>query len=132
MVHPTLCPKLDCPSLPGRSLILIWDALCLVDQVYVRNIVGDLPLRFTLCSADRPIDWTFLRTIIEFWDEQHVVFSCQGTELTPTIEESATLIQRSSSMQDIVEPNQYATIPGRLSDLLGISVEEAQAELRNG
>ncbi|PKI65346.1 hypothetical protein CRG98_014261 [Punica granatum] len=96
-----------------------------VDRAFLRLIVGDLPL-----LADSPIDWTLLRTTISFWDTQRAVFSFQGTELVPTVEEYATLIQRPMPTRDIVVPNQIATIQSRLAILLGLRDKEIRHELR--
>ncbi|PKI51098.1 hypothetical protein CRG98_028527 [Punica granatum] len=66
MAHPTTCPWLHYISPPDRQITRILEALCPIDRVYVRNIVGDLPL-----LAECPNDWTFLRFAIELWDPQH-------------------------------------------------------------
>ncbi|PKI52788.1 hypothetical protein CRG98_026823 [Punica granatum] len=89
--------------------------------------MGDLSL-----LVESPIDWTFLMTAIEFWDHQRAVFNFKGIEMTPTVEEYTALIQRPMPTQDIVVPNQYATLQSRLSILLGIRTEEVNLELHNG
>ncbi|PKI70634.1 hypothetical protein CRG98_008867 [Punica granatum] len=63
MARPTVCPRLDHLDPPGRQITRIWNAFRLVDCTFIRLIVGDLPL-----LAECPIDWTFLRTAISFWD----------------------------------------------------------------
>ncbi|PKI59760.1 hypothetical protein CRG98_019863 [Punica granatum] len=55
-----------------------------------------------------------------------------GTELAPTIEEYAALIQRPMPTRDIVVPNQFATIQSRLALLLGLRDEEIRRELQYG
>ncbi|PKI53812.1 hypothetical protein CRG98_025818 [Punica granatum] len=127
MARPTVCPRLDHLDPPGQQITCIWSTFRLVDRTFICLIVGDLPL-----LAECPIDWTFLRTAISFWDPQHAVFNFQGTELTPTVEEYTALIQRSMPTQHIIMPNQWASIPGRLSDLLGMNTAEINQELQNG
>ncbi|PKI61511.1 hypothetical protein CRG98_018095 [Punica granatum] len=59
-------------------------------------------------------------------------FALLGTELSPTVEEYAALIQRPMPTRDIVVPNQFATIQSRLAILLGLHDEEIHHELRYG
>ncbi|PKI75962.1 hypothetical protein CRG98_003620 [Punica granatum] len=112
---------------PGREISRIWRALRPIDHVFIRLIVGDVAM-----LAESPIDWTFLTTTVEFWDPQHAVFNFQGTELTPTVEEYTTLIQRLMPTQGILVPNHFAVIQSQLSVLLGISTKEVQRELDQG
>ncbi|PKI38815.1 hypothetical protein CRG98_040788 [Punica granatum] len=53
----------------------------------------------------------------------------RGTELTPTIEEYRTLINRTAITRDIVEPNIYTTRPMLVSRLLGVQTTRLNAEL---
>ncbi|PKI56503.1 hypothetical protein CRG98_023141 [Punica granatum] len=89
MDRPTPSLRLDSLTPPGREISRIWRALRPVDRAFIHLIVGDVAM-----LAESPIDWTFLRTVVKFWDPQHAVFNFQGTELTPTVEEYTTLIQR--------------------------------------
>ncbi|PKI67344.1 hypothetical protein CRG98_012293 [Punica granatum] len=123
--HPYL--RLDVIITPAADIMRLWRTLCPVDRAFLRLIIRDLPL-----LVDSPIDWTLLRTAISFWDTQHAVFNFQGTELAPTIEEYAALIQRPVPTRDIVVPNQYATIHSRLTVLLGLRGEEIRCELQYG
>ncbi|PKI63055.1 hypothetical protein CRG98_016551 [Punica granatum] len=93
-----------CPKSHGHQsrklatdITRLWNTFRPVDRTFPRLIIGDLPL-----LADSPIDWTLLRTAISFWDTQRAVFSFQGTELAPTVEEYAVLIQRPMLTRDIV------------------------------
>ncbi|PKI47122.1 hypothetical protein CRG98_032491 [Punica granatum] len=96
--HPYL--RLDIIITLAADLTHLWNTFRPVDRAFLRLIIGNLPL-----LADSPIDWTQLRTAISYWDTQWSVFSFQGTELAPTVEEYAALIQRSMPTRDIVVPN---------------------------
>ncbi|PKI63434.1 hypothetical protein CRG98_016101 [Punica granatum] len=124
-LHP--CLRLDVIVTQAADIMRLWRTLCPIDRAFLRLIVGDLPL-----LADSPIDWTLLRTTISFWDTQRAVFSFQGTELVPTVEEYAALIQRPMLTHDIVVPNQFAMIQSRLAVLLDLHDEEIRHELRYG
>ncbi|PKI58387.1 hypothetical protein CRG98_021205 [Punica granatum] len=104
---------MDCPA-PGlrleaitplrQEIMRIWRTLRLVDRAFIQGIIRDMVM-FT----ETPVDWIFLRSAIEFWDPEHAVFNFQGTELAPTIEEYAALIQRpTSTTQGIFVPNPIA------------------------
>ncbi|PKI67573.1 hypothetical protein CRG98_012157 [Punica granatum] len=108
--HP--CLRLDVIITPAADITRLWSTFRPVDRVFLRLIIGDLPL-----LADSPIDWTLLRTAISFLDTQRAVFSFQGTELAPPLEEYATLIQRPMPTRDIVVPNQFGMIQSRLAIL---------------
>ncbi|PKI63917.1 hypothetical protein CRG98_015698 [Punica granatum] len=105
--------------MPSADITRLWNTFRPVDRAFPRLIIGDLPL-----LADSPIDWTLLRTAISFWDTQQAVFSFQGSELAPTVEEYAALIQQPMPTRDIVVPNQFATIQSRLAILLDLRDEE--------
>ncbi|PKI50777.1 hypothetical protein CRG98_028831 [Punica granatum] len=120
--HPYL--RLGVIVTPSANIMRLWRTFRPVDHAFLRLIIGDLPL-----LADSPIDWTLLRTAISFWDTHRAVFSFQGTELAPTVEEYAALIQRPMLNRDIVAPNQFATIHSRLAILLGLRDEEIRHEL---
>ncbi|PKI67111.1 hypothetical protein CRG98_012496 [Punica granatum] len=124
-LHP--CLRLDAIVTPTVDIMRLWRTFGPVDRAFLQLIVGDLPL-----LADSPIDWTLLRTTINFWDTQRAVFSFQGIELVPTVEEYAALIQRPMPTRDIVVPNQFATIQSRLAILLDLRDEEIRHELRYG
>ncbi|PKI33085.1 hypothetical protein CRG98_046522, partial [Punica granatum] len=94
------CLRLDIIITPAADITRLWSSFRPVDRTFLRLIIGDLPL-----LADSPIDWTLLRTAISFWDTQRAVFSFHGTELAPTVEEYAVLIQRPMLTRDIVVPN---------------------------
>ncbi|PKI26171.1 hypothetical protein CRG98_049140, partial [Punica granatum] len=83
--------------MPSADITRLWNTFRLVDRAFLRLIIGDLPL-----LADAPIDWTLLETAISYWDIQRAVFSFQGSELAPTVEEYAVLIQRPTPTLDIV------------------------------
>ncbi|PKI39659.1 hypothetical protein CRG98_039944 [Punica granatum] len=83
--HP--CLRLDVIVTPATDIMRLWRIFSPVDRAFLQLIIGELPL-----LADSPIDRTLLRTAISFWDTQRVVFNFQGTELSPTVEEYATLI----------------------------------------
>ncbi|PKI67484.1 hypothetical protein CRG98_012068 [Punica granatum] len=113
---------------PGREIMRIWGTLCPIDRAFIRSIIRDL-----VALVDCPVDWIFLRTAVEFWDPRHVVFNFQGTELSPTVEEYTTLIQRPTpTAQGILMPNPFAMIRSQFSALLGLSTQEAQQELQDG
>ncbi|PKI75845.1 hypothetical protein CRG98_003760 [Punica granatum] len=97
--------RLDIIITPSANITRLWNTFRPVDRAFLRLIIGDLPL-----LADSPIDWTLLKIAISFWDTQRAVFSFQGTELVPIIEEYAALLQQSMSIHDIVVPNQFTTI----------------------
>ncbi|PKI50398.1 hypothetical protein CRG98_029226 [Punica granatum] len=122
--HP--CLRLDVIITPFADITRLWNTCRPVDHAFLRLIIGDLPL-----LADSPIDWTLLRTAISFWDTQRAVFSFQGSELAPTVEEYAALIQRPMPTRDIVMPNQFATIQSRLAILLDLRDEEIRHELQH-
>ncbi|PKI41278.1 hypothetical protein CRG98_038328 [Punica granatum] len=67
----------------------IWTTLHQVDRDYIATFVDD----FTLL-ATRRVDWSFLVATITFWGPIHAIFSIQGIEFTPTIEEYQILISR--------------------------------------
>ncbi|PKI43605.1 hypothetical protein CRG98_036008 [Punica granatum] len=98
--HP--CLRLDIIITPAADITRLWSSFRPVDRAFLRLIIGDLPL-----LADSPIDWTLLRTAISFWDTQRAVFSFQGTELAPTVEEYTTLIQRPMPIRHIVSRDAY-------------------------
>ncbi|PKI75185.1 hypothetical protein CRG98_004409 [Punica granatum] len=101
---------------PGREIMRIWRTLCPVDRAVIRSIIGDL-----VALVECPVDWIFLRTAVEFWDPQHVVFNFQGTELSPIVEEYTALIQRPTPIaQGILMPNPFALIRSQFSALLGL------------
>ncbi|PKI67543.1 hypothetical protein CRG98_012127 [Punica granatum] len=87
---------------------------CLRLDVIVTPAADIMHLWRTFC----PIDRAFLRLI--------------GTELSPTVEEYAALIQRPMPTRDIVAPNQFATIQSRLAVLLDLHDEEIQHQLWYG
>ncbi|PKI75868.1 hypothetical protein CRG98_003783 [Punica granatum] len=107
------CLGLESLTPPGREITRIWRALRPIDCAFIRLIIGDLSM-----LAESPIDWTFLRTAIEFWDPPRAVFNFQGTKLTLTVEEYMALIQRSIPRRDIMVPNQFPVIQSQLSILL--------------
>ncbi|OWM82735.1 hypothetical protein CDL15_Pgr024885 [Punica granatum] len=121
------CPRLDIIITPSADITRLWNTFRPVDRAFLRLIIGDLPL-----LVDSPIDWTLLRTAISFWDTQRAVFNFHGTELAPTVEEYAALLQQSTPIHDIMVPNQFATIQGRLAILLGLRNEEIRCELQYG
>ncbi|PKI69671.1 hypothetical protein CRG98_009942 [Punica granatum] len=123
--HP--CLRLDVIITPSADITRLWNTFRPVDRAFLRLIIGDLPL-----LANSLINWTLLRTAISFWDTQRAVFSFQGSELAPTVEEYATLIQRPMPTRDIVVPNQFATIQSRLAILLDLRDEEIRHELQHG
>ncbi|OWM76700.1 hypothetical protein CDL15_Pgr023295 [Punica granatum] len=127
MDRPRPCPRLDVIITPSADITRLWNIFRPVDRAFLRLFIGDLPL-----LADSPIDWTLLRTAISFWDTQRAVFSFHGTELAPTVEEYATLLQLSTPVHDIVVPNPFATIQKRLAVLLGLRNEEVYCELQYG
>ncbi|PKI36777.1 hypothetical protein CRG98_042823 [Punica granatum] len=102
MDRSTLGLRLESLTPPRREISRIWRALRSVDRAFIRLILGDVAM-----LAESPIDRTFLRTAVEFWDPQHAVFNFQGTGLTPTVED-------------------------QLSVFLGISTEEVPRELHQG
>ncbi|PKI37786.1 hypothetical protein CRG98_041820, partial [Punica granatum] len=89
--------RLEAITLPRQDIMRIWRTLRPVDHAYIQGIIGDMVM-FTETS----VDWIFLRTAMEFWDPEHVVFNFQGTELTPTIEEYTALIQRPTAIAQVV------------------------------
>ncbi|OWM82737.1 hypothetical protein CDL15_Pgr024887 [Punica granatum] len=91
------CPKLDIIITPSADITRLWNTFRPVDCAFLQLIIGDLPL-----LADSPVDWTLLRTAISFWDTQRAVFSFHGTELAPTVEDYAALLQQSMPIHDIV------------------------------
>ncbi|PKI65584.1 hypothetical protein CRG98_014084 [Punica granatum] len=122
--------RLEAFTPPRQDLMRIWRTLRPVDHAFIQGIIGDM-IMFT----ETPVDWIFLRTAIEFWDPEHVVFNFHGTELAPTIEEYTVLIQRPTPMpttQGIFVPNPFATIRSQLSNLLGIPTQEIHQELHQG
>ncbi|PKI58221.1 hypothetical protein CRG98_021392 [Punica granatum] len=127
MVRSHPCLRLDVIITPAADITHLWSTFRLVDRVFLRLSIGDLPL-----LADYPIDWTLLRTTISFWDTQRAVFDFQGTELAPTVEEYTTLIQQPMPTRNIVVPNQFATIQSRLAIILGLRDEEISRELQHG
>ncbi|OWM91517.1 hypothetical protein CDL15_Pgr009404 [Punica granatum] len=82
--HP--CLRLDDIIMPSADITRLWNTFRPVDRAFLRPIIGDLPL-----LADSPIDWTLLEAAISYWDIQRAVFSFQGSELAPTVEEYANL-----------------------------------------
>ncbi|PKI36240.1 hypothetical protein CRG98_043369 [Punica granatum] len=123
--HP--CLRLDDVIMPSADITRLWNTFRPVDRAFLRLIIGDLPL-----LADSPIDWNLLEAAISYWDIQRAVFSFQGSELVPTVEEYAVLIQRPAPTFDIVVPNQFATIQSRLAILLDLHDEEIRLELQHG
>ncbi|PKI64545.1 hypothetical protein CRG98_015108 [Punica granatum] len=113
--------------MPSADITRLWNTFRPVDRTFLRLIIGDLPL-----LVDSPIDWTLLRTAISFWDTQRAVFSFQGSELAPIVEEYAALIQWPMPTRDIMVPNQFATIQSRLAILLDLRDEEIFLELQHG
>ncbi|PKI40342.1 hypothetical protein CRG98_039271 [Punica granatum] len=113
--------------MPSANITRLWNTFHPVDRAFLRLIIGDL-----LLLADSPIDWTLLRTAISFWDTQRAVFSFQGSELAPTVEEYAAFIQRPMPTRDIVVPNQFDMIQSRLAILLDLRDEEIRCELQHG
>ncbi|OWM75316.1 hypothetical protein CDL15_Pgr012276 [Punica granatum] len=106
MDHPAPDLRLESITPPRQEIMRIWRTLRPVDRAYIRGIIGDL-----VTLVEVPVDWIFLRTAIEFWNPQHAVFNFQGTELTPTIEEYTTLIQRPTpTNQGIFIPNPFVVI----------------------
>ncbi|PKI61328.1 hypothetical protein CRG98_018283 [Punica granatum] len=98
--------RLEAITPPRQDIMRIWRTLRPVDRAFIQGIIGDMVM-FT----ETPVDWIFLRTAMEFWDSEHAVFNFQGTELSPTIEEYTTLIQRPTpTTQGIFVPNPFATI----------------------
>ncbi|PKI48906.1 hypothetical protein CRG98_030682 [Punica granatum] len=91
------CLRLDIIITPSADITRLWNTFRPVDRAFLRLIIGDLPL-----LDDSPIDWTLLRTAISFWDTRRTIFNFQGTELVPTVEEYAVLLQRSMPTHDIV------------------------------
>ncbi|PKI78953.1 hypothetical protein CRG98_000665 [Punica granatum] len=117
--------RLEAITPPRQDIMRIWRTLRLVDQAFIRGIIGDMVM-FT----ETPVDWICLRTATEFWDPEHAVFNFQETELAPTIEEYTALIQRPTpTTQGIFVPNPFATIRGQLSSLLGIPTQDIHEEL---
>ncbi|PKI59723.1 hypothetical protein CRG98_019899 [Punica granatum] len=96
--HPYL--RLDAIIIPTADIIRLWTTFRPVDRAFLKLIIGDLPL-----LADSLIDWTMLRTAINFWDTQRAVFDFQGIELA---------------------------LISRLGILLGLRDEEVRGELKNG
>ncbi|PKI58428.1 hypothetical protein CRG98_021186 [Punica granatum] len=94
-LHP--CLRVDVIITPAADITYLWSTFRLVDRAFLQLIIRDLPL-----LADSPIDWTLLRTALSFWDTQRAVFDFQGTELAPTVEEYAALIQQPMPTRDIV------------------------------
>ncbi|PKI75850.1 hypothetical protein CRG98_003765 [Punica granatum] len=97
--HP--CLRLDVIVTPAADIMRLWRTFHPVDRAFLRLIIIDLPL-----LADSLIDRTLLRTAISFWDTQRAMSSSQETELAPTVEEYAALIQLPMPTRDIVVPNQ--------------------------
>ncbi|OWM90145.1 hypothetical protein CDL15_Pgr006466 [Punica granatum] len=93
----------------------IWTSLHQVDRDYIATFVDD----FTLL-ATRRVDWSFLVATITFWSPIHAIFSIQGIEFTPTIEEYQTLISRIAVTRGIVELNLHTNQPTLVSHLLGV------------
>ncbi|PKI47567.1 hypothetical protein CRG98_032042 [Punica granatum] len=91
------CLRLDIIITPAADITHLWSSFRPVDRAFLWLIIGDLPL-----LADSPIDRTLLRTAISFWDTQRAVFRFQETELAPTVEEYAALIQWPMPTRDIV------------------------------
>ncbi|OWM82755.1 hypothetical protein CDL15_Pgr008636 [Punica granatum] len=87
MDRPTPSLRLDSITPPGQKITRIWRAFRLVDHVFIHLIIGDLAM-----LVESRVDWTFLRTAIDFYDPQRAVFNFQGTELTTIVEEYTTLI----------------------------------------
>ncbi|PKI38383.1 hypothetical protein CRG98_041228 [Punica granatum] len=100
--------RLEAITPPRQDIMRIWRTLRPVDHAFIQGIIGDMVM-----FVETPVDWIFLRTAAEFWDPEHAVFNFQGTELAPTIEEYAALIQRPTpTTHGIFVPNPFTTIQG--------------------
>ncbi|PKI76924.1 hypothetical protein CRG98_002711 [Punica granatum] len=108
-------PHLDRVTPPLEEISHIWAYLDQVDRDYIRTFVRDIPM-LAICR----VDWNFLGAAMTFWDPVHAVFSIQGTELTPTIEEYRTLVGRIAATRGIVEPNFHTTRLVLVSRLFGV------------
>ncbi|PKI73582.1 hypothetical protein CRG98_006030 [Punica granatum] len=117
-------PHLDRVTPPLEEISHIWAHLRQVDRDYIRTFFGDIPI-LAMCQ----VDWNFLGVAVTFWDSVHAVFNIQGTELTPTIEEYRTLVERIAATHGIVEPNFHTTRLVLVSRLLGVHRSQLQAEL---
>ncbi|PKI71497.1 hypothetical protein CRG98_008111 [Punica granatum] len=117
--------KFEAITPPRQDIMRIWRTLRPVDHAFIQGIIGDVVM-FT----ETPVDWIFLRTAAEFWDPEHAVFNFQGTELSPTIEEYTTLIQRPTpTTHGIFVPNPFTTFQGQLFTLLHIPAQDIHEEL---
>ncbi|PKI52695.1 hypothetical protein CRG98_026915 [Punica granatum] len=104
MSHSASFLRLDRVTPPFEQINHIWTSLRQIDRDYITAFVGDVPMLSTL-----RVDWNFLGAAVTFWDSTHAIFNIQGTELTPTIKEYWTLIDRTAIAHDIVEPNLRTT-----------------------
>ncbi|OWM72929.1 hypothetical protein CDL15_Pgr016561 [Punica granatum] len=100
---------------PFKQISHIWTSLRQIDRDYITTFVGDVPMLSTL-----RVDWNFLGTAVTFWDSTHAIFNIQGTELTPTIEEYQTLIDKIAIAYGIVQPNLRTTRLVSVSRLLRV------------
>ncbi|PKI63898.1 hypothetical protein CRG98_015679 [Punica granatum] len=124
MLHSISCPRLERITPPLEEITQIWTTLRQVDRDYITAFIGDVPL-----LATRNVDWNFLEATITFWNPDYAIFNIQGNELTLTIEEYRTLIGRTTSINDIVEPNFCTTRHTLILRLLGVRTTHLHAEL---
>ncbi|PKI39340.1 hypothetical protein CRG98_040275 [Punica granatum] len=124
MARSIFFPHLDRVKPPLEEISHIWAHLHQVNRDYIRTFVGDIPM-LAMCR----VDWNFLGAAVTFWDPVHAVFNIQGTELTPTIEEYRTLVERIAATRGNVKPNFHTTRLVLVSRLVEMHRSQLQAEL---